>query len=131
MANLIATGLDEKQYWRRELTMGEVIRLGRAPRQGWAVPWDVLVSREHADLELIEQGLQVRALETARNPILYREEPTTEFVAVKAAVTLGTILAAERLWRVNKVAAIALMVVSTGVLASVAANNARTLRQLR
>ena len=56
---------------------------------------------------------------------------TTEFVAVKAVVTLGTILAAERLWRVNKVAAIALMVVSTGVLASVAANNARTLRQLR
>ena len=82
MANLIATGIDEQQYWRRELTMGEVVRLGRAPRQGWAVPWDVLVSREHADLELVEQGLRVRALETARNPILYREKPITEFVVV-------------------------------------------------
>ena len=82
MANLVATGIDEQQYWRRELTMGEVVRLGRAPRQGWAVPWDVLVSREHADLELVEQGLRVRALETARNPILYREKPITEFVVV-------------------------------------------------
>lgn len=80
MANLIATGIDEQQYWRRELTKGEVIRIGRAPRQGWAVPWDVLVSREHADVELVDQGLRVRSLETARNPVLYRDEPNTEFV---------------------------------------------------
>ena len=50
MPNLIATGNDEQQYWRRELPLGETIRLGRAPRQGWAVPWDMSVSREHADL---------------------------------------------------------------------------------
>lgn len=80
MANLVATGIDEQQYWRRELTAGEVIRIGRAPRQGWAVPWDVLVSREHADVELLPQGLRVRALETARNPILYRDEPVTDLV---------------------------------------------------
>ena len=80
MANLIATGIDEQQYWRRELTKGEIIRLGRAPRQGWAVPWDVLVSREHADIELVDQGLRVRSLETARNPILYRDKPITELV---------------------------------------------------
>ena len=56
---------------------------------------------------------------------------TGSFVAVKAAVTVGAILAAERLWRTNKVAAIALMMVSNGVLAVVANNNARIPRQLR
>jgi adenylate cyclase len=82
MPNLVATGIDDQQYWRRELVSGDVIRIGRAPREGWAVPWDVLISREHADVELIPQGLRVRALETARNPILYNELPSTEFVAV-------------------------------------------------
>jgi adenylate cyclase len=82
MANLVATGLDDQQYWRRELVQGDVIRIGRAPREGWAVPWDVLISREHADVELVEQGLRVRALETARNPIMYNEQPSTEFIAV-------------------------------------------------
>jgi adenylate cyclase len=82
MPNLVATGIDEQQYWRRELVPGEVIRIGRAPREGWAVPWDVLISREHADVELVPQGLRVRALETARNPILHNDQPSTEFVAV-------------------------------------------------
>jgi len=80
MANLIARGNDENQYWRRELLEGEVIRLGRAPRQGWAVPWDVMVSREHADLELHGEGLHVQALETARNPIFYDNADATDFV---------------------------------------------------
>lgn len=81
MPNLVATGIDDQQYWRRELVPGEVMRIGRAPREGWAVPWDVLISREHADVELVAQGLRVLALETARNPILYNEQPTTEFIA--------------------------------------------------
>lgn len=53
------------------------------------------------------------------------------FVAVKAAVAVGTIVAAERLWKTNKTAAIAVMVASNSVAAIVAARNARTLRQLR
>jgi len=81
MTHLIATGTDGQQYWRRELTQGEVVRLGRAPRKGWAVPWDLRVSREHADLELVEQGLRVTVLETARNPILYRKQKLKEFTA--------------------------------------------------
>jgi adenylate cyclase len=80
MANLVATGNDEQQYWRRELVEGQVVRLGRAPRQGWAVPWDMAVSREHADVELVDEGLRVRALETARNPIVYRDKDSLEFL---------------------------------------------------
>jgi len=80
MPNLIATGNDDQQYWRRELESGETIRLGRAPRVGWAVPWDMSVSREHADLELVEEGLLVRALETACNPILVKNKELKEFL---------------------------------------------------
>lgn len=82
MPSLIATGVDEQQYWRRELQFGEVIRMGRAPRQGWAVPWDLSVSREHADLELLDHGLHVRALETAQNPIVYKDKPVADFIVL-------------------------------------------------
>lgn len=56
---------------------------------------------------------------------------TGTFVAVKATVATATIVAAERLWKHNKGAAIAVMVASNGVAAVVAARNARTLRPLR
>jgi hypothetical protein len=55
---------------------------------------------------------------------------TGAFIAVKATVAVGTIVAAERLWKTNKPAAIAVMVASNSVAAIVAARNARTLRQL-
>jgi hypothetical protein len=54
---------------------------------------------------------------------------TGAFVAVKATVAVATIVAAERLWKDNKAAAIALMVASNSVAAVVAARNARTLAQ--
>jgi len=54
------------------------------------------------------------------------------FWAVKASATIGTIAAAERLWkRDKKAAAIAVLVVSNGVAALVAARNAGTLRGRR
>ncbi len=56
---------------------------------------------------------------------------TNSFLAVKAAMTVGTIVAAERLWKTNRIAAIAVMVASNGVAAIVAARNARALHQLR
>jgi len=51
--------------------------------------------------------------------------------ALKVGVTAGAVIAAERLWKTNKAAAIAVMVASNGVAALVAARNASTLRQLR
>jgi hypothetical protein len=56
---------------------------------------------------------------------------TGAFVAVKATVAVATIVAAERLWKTNKAAAIGIMVASNGVAAVVAARNARVLRQQR
>jgi adenylate cyclase len=45
-----------------------MVRLGRSPRTGWAVPWDLRISREHADLLLLDGKLRVKCLETALNP---------------------------------------------------------------
>jgi hypothetical protein len=56
---------------------------------------------------------------------------TGAFIAMKASVGVATIVAAERLWKTNKPAAIAVMVAGHGVAAMVAARNARTLGQLR
>ena len=56
---------------------------------------------------------------------------TGAFAALKAGVAVATIVAAERLWKTNKAAAIGVMIASNGVAAIVAARNARTLSQLR
>lgn len=54
------------------------------------------------------------------------------FVALKAGVAAGTILAAERLWKQDKkAAAIGVMIASNVVASVVASRNARTFRQLR
>ena len=55
---------------------------------------------------------------------------TGAFVALKATTAVATIVAAERLWKTNKAAAIVVMVASNSVAAMVAGRNARTLRQL-
>jgi len=53
------------------------------------------------------------------------------FWSVKAAATVTPMLAAERLWKHNKAGAIAVMVVSNGVMAAVAAHNASVLHTQR
>ena len=53
------------------------------------------------------------------------------FWTVKAAATVAPMLAAERLWKKNKVAAIAVMAVSNGVMAAVAAHNASVMKSQR
>ena len=52
---------------------------------------------------------------------------TTAMVMMKAASTVTTIAVAERLWHSNKAAAIVVMVAANGVMAAVAAHNARVL----
>ena len=79
MPELVAVGAGSQRQCRYSLDEGAEALLGRAPRSGWAVPWDRLISREHARLRMTEGRLQVDALETARNPIFLRGEPTPSF----------------------------------------------------
>jgi hypothetical protein len=53
------------------------------------------------------------------------------FVAVKSSMTAATIYAAHRLWPRNKAAAIAVLAISNGVMATVVAHNVSVLRQLQ
>ncbi len=53
------------------------------------------------------------------------------FIAVKASMTAATIFAAQKMWPTNKVAAIAVLAVSNGVMATVVAHNMSVLRQLK
>ena len=79
MAELVVAGPEPMQRKRIPLPDGQVVRLGRAPRNGWAIPWDGLISREHAELCLTNGRLRVRRLETARNPIYYEEIENSDF----------------------------------------------------
>jgi len=80
LLDVIATGPETGQRWRRQLSEDVVIRLGRLPKKGWDVPWDMRVSREHADLQLIGEKLRVCCLKTATNAVYYRGEPFREVV---------------------------------------------------
>lgn len=78
MPELIAAGPAEQQ-WKQTLPESQTVRIGRAPRAGWNVPWDMQISREHVDVEFAGGKLQVRVLESARNPVLVDGEPATQF----------------------------------------------------
>ncbi|MEM1304156.1 MAG: adenylate/guanylate cyclase domain-containing protein, partial [Planctomycetota bacterium] len=80
MAEIIAIGRGPSRQSRRSLREGQVVLLGRAPRDGWAVPWDRLISREHAQLTLRGERLEVRQLGTARNPVLFDGQVAPDFV---------------------------------------------------
>lgn len=79
MFEFVAIGPNPDERWRRRLSAGQRVRLGRAPRKGWSVPWDLRISREHVDLTLVGDRLEVRCLPTARNPIYRQGEPRCEF----------------------------------------------------
>jgi len=79
MMELLVTGSNQAQQWKREIPPEEVVRVGRAPRVGWAVPWDPLISREHFEFSLNGSQLNVKRLETGRNPMYFHEVDTREF----------------------------------------------------
>ena len=53
------------------------------------------------------------------------------FWSLKAAMVVAPALATERMWKTNKAGAIAVMVVSNGMMAAVAAHNAKVLNRVR
>jgi len=76
---LLVRGPEPGQGWRRPLPAEGPVRLGRAPQQGWATPWEMRVSREQADLELTNEALKVRCLDQARNGGVVNGEAMREF----------------------------------------------------
>jgi adenylate cyclase len=79
MLELMVNGPEANQQWRREIPADEIVRIGRAPRSGWAVPWDLLISREHCEITLKGQSIGVKRLDAARNPVYLNEVDTREF----------------------------------------------------
>jgi adenylate cyclase len=72
------SGPDPSQRIQKVLNEGETLRIGRAPHDGWAIPWDLAISREHADLCWAAGTLRIVVLPAARNPIVYRNRMTKE-----------------------------------------------------
>jgi hypothetical protein len=89
-----------------------------------------LASLQAFDAYSTVHGLSGGAQES--NPLMQHIAGNTlGFIALKAATAAVPMILAERMWKHNKVGAIALMVVANGVSAAVAANNAQVLHQLR
>ena len=78
MADLIAQGAVAENRWRRPLPPNVPVVLGRSAGT-WAVPWDALISRRHAEVRWRNGRLEVRRLPTARNPILRNDQEANSF----------------------------------------------------
>jgi adenylate cyclase len=78
MPELIAQGADPKDHWRRPLTEGQAVVIGRTGGE-WAIPWDRYASAAHAEVRWETDRLRVRRLPTARNPTFFRGEEAEAF----------------------------------------------------
>ncbi|HWA97640.1 MAG TPA: adenylate/guanylate cyclase domain-containing protein [Pirellulales bacterium] len=89
MAELVARGEAQEQQWRRSLSEGQPVVLGRDP-QCWAVAWEHWLSRRHAELLYDNGKLRVRQLPDAHNPIFFHGEQATDFsLAAGEAFVIG------------------------------------------
>ena len=79
MAELVVNGTHESQHLRLPLEERTVMILGRGERADLAVPWDLLISRRHAQLRWYGEKLQVRKLDTGRNAIFYQSRECSDF----------------------------------------------------
>jgi len=78
MADLIAQGAGPHQRWRRTLIPDRPVVLGRVGN-GWQVPWDDRVSRQHAQIVWDGARLAVNKLPTARNSIFVHGKQAETF----------------------------------------------------
>jgi len=71
-------GAVPSQRLEYQLPINEAVRVGRAPKQGWMIAWDLMISREHADLIWDGSLVHVRLTSKAQNPVLYRGQKLRE-----------------------------------------------------
>ena len=76
--NVSISGKESSQRLHKVLEQGQTIRVGRTAKLGWEIPWDQMISRDHADLCIEDGHLRVKCLETAGNPVIYRSKPVRE-----------------------------------------------------
>ncbi|MDA1016992.1 MAG: adenylate/guanylate cyclase domain-containing protein [Planctomycetota bacterium] len=74
MTVLVAVGPNSERG-SCEVLDNVVIRIGRSPLQGFAVAWDRMVSREHADIVWKAGRLEIACLEKAANPVFHDKHP--------------------------------------------------------
>lgn len=79
-AGLQAKAIGQSNSSLYQLTEGATVRLGRSPNNAVQVPWDMAISREHADVSFQNGHLRVRCLEAARNPISYNGKRMREAI---------------------------------------------------
>lgn len=78
--NISISGKDASQRLLKVLEEGQVVRIGRTAKQGWEIPWDKMISRDHADVSVVNGGLKVQCLPQAQNPVIYCGKPVREAV---------------------------------------------------
>ena len=72
------SGPDPSQRLQKAIRDGQVVRIGRAPKQGWAIPWDRAISREHADIRWKNGLLKISMVPQARNPLIHHNKMMKE-----------------------------------------------------
>jgi adenylate cyclase len=75
---LTISGGDPPQQRHMDLKEGAVVRIGRAAPNG--IPWDLQISRQHAELRWDGEQLRATCLAAARNPMIYHGESTREVI---------------------------------------------------
>ena len=73
-----AQGQQPDGRWRERLEPGIAQTIGRQA-EGWSVPWDYLVSRQHVEVVYENGQLLVKQLPTARNAVFYRGQQEAQF----------------------------------------------------
>ncbi|RMG34734.1 MAG: FHA domain-containing protein [Planctomycetota bacterium] len=76
---LVARSADHWGHWEMPLKEGRSVILGRQPRDGFAVPWDAKISREHVQLSLRAGRVHVQKLKSARNAVYHRGKSVGRF----------------------------------------------------
>lgn len=71
---LVAQGLEAEQHWRKRLEPGQRYCIGRDPQLPLSVQWDQQISRQHIQVDVHPDHLQLTRIEVARNPLFFAGE---------------------------------------------------------
>lgn len=74
MLELVAQGLESNHRWRKTLESGQRYVIGRDADIPLSVPWDLQISRNHVQIDVHLDHLQLTRLESARNPLFFAGE---------------------------------------------------------